>query len=551
MRLNPTPLLQATALLAGYLAALNGATALITINRQTYPTTLNTPYAAHTCLAALTLLTLLQLKKGNTWKTAATAATAAAPAAALLAAPDIAGPTALAAAITATTATLNPNPRHRLKALAQTILLAITVINTAAAARWLLYFTAGDKPLSNPSWWPAQLELTLTAGLQPITTAANLALPIAAPLLLLAATKRKQAQNPKPSPSPKTGRHTLILAAALLLAALQNTLPYSPPVNPKGTPAGVDIPHYAQYVREMDAGASPFQLAGGSRPLYLILLYGTHKITGLPPVETAKHMPTLLLPLLTLSTYLLAQALTRDKWLAALAAFFAATGPQATVGVYSSFQADLLALTLTNLAAATAAAGKTVLLPAALLLATAAELTHPWTIAQGLAALTIYLLAAKRRKEALKFPAAIAAGIATGTLIKKIAAPGGAATTTTTATTGFLHTLLTEGLQNLAKAWSTASFVTTTVHGGLHQYTPLLLLPLHLLNPAPYTAYLAAWLATTAPLWLTDWVYMSRLAYNTPLHLAPLTRSKTIQMTAIAVALNYMLKSAAATTPPA
>jgi len=426
--------------------------------------------------------------------------------------------------------------------------LIIAAMNLAAAVYWTAYIALDN---SLPPWWPARLELMFTASLQPIIAATYAALP-AIPVLALAPTRK----NAKP---PRIPHKNLFLAATLTLAALQNILPHLPSTNPAGYPVGVDVKWYVEWMNQINEPQEVFRAANGSRPLYMLLLYGMQRATGLPPVEVAKHMPTLLLPLLVYSHYLLAWQLTGDKGLAALAAFFAATGPQATVGVYSSFQANMLALTILNTGTALILTRKTLLAyPAAYLTGLTAELTHPWTTIQALAATTIYVLIHRRSRDKRRLAALLLliAGMLHADILKTWAA-GHIGGTAPEAAAPILTRLAAASAANLHKLKYTLSLLVKMYYGGYMNYPLLLLLPLVYLlrRHVKPLAYTTAWLVTLTPIYFLDWAAISRLILNTPLHI-PLTlitaqlladgrKGKEIAFSVMIIALSYTLKCVA------
>ena len=141
--------------------------------------------------------------------------------------------------------------------------------------------------------------------------------------------------------------HRALLVLSVVVAAVGALYPYSPNVNPESIQVGVDIKNYVNMMDSVEQNPSAaFTVANGSRPIIFLTIYAFKQVLGLEVLEAVKYLPILLYPLLTLSVYfMVSQASGDDEW-AGLAALFTALGFKVTVGNYSYYLANLLALAL-------------------------------------------------------------------------------------------------------------------------------------------------------------------------------------------------------------
>jgi len=202
-------------------------------------------------------------------------------------------------------------------------------------------------------------------------------------------------------------RHLLMLISSLILSIVVALYPYSPAINPRSEPVGVDVRWYIPWMEEVERNpSSAFKIAGGSRPLLLLSIYVVSKLLSIPTRDAVIYFPLLLNPLLTLSTYFLVYKASDDKNWASLSALLMALGIKMTVGMYSYFLTNNLGLillytslgllhkslknnTLTTLLYASAFGSLTLFV-------------HPWTTTQYLAALTLLTLHLYLKEKDLK-----------------------------------------------------------------------------------------------------------------------------------------------------
>lgn len=145
----------------------------------------------------------------------------------------------------------------------------------------------------------------------------------------------------------KLDRVWLYLFLTVLLSVFAALYPYFPNVNPRGLNVGVDIHGYVESAKIVDNDVTQaFSVMGGSRPLIFLVIFGFQRLTGLSVEASVEYLPVLLVPLLVLSAFFLAKVVSGDDHVAVWSAFFTAAGVQVTVGIYSYFLTNMLALSL-------------------------------------------------------------------------------------------------------------------------------------------------------------------------------------------------------------
>lgn len=143
----------------------------------------------------------------------------------------------------------------------------------------------------------------------------------------------------------------LLQTMAAVGGALFAYAPYRPDLNPAGNLVGVDSQLYADWLGEMvsrpvdEAIRYAFAEAGfGSRPLILIPAYAISALGGISPKNAIQALPAILVPLLTLSTFMFVRHGLRNKNAAGLAGVMAALSFNLAVGMWGSYYANWLAL---------------------------------------------------------------------------------------------------------------------------------------------------------------------------------------------------------------
>jgi hypothetical protein len=184
-------------------------------------------------------------------------------------------------------------------------------------------------------------------------------------------------------------RPRLLLAISLATSFLLALFPYRPDMNPTGSLVGIDSPLYVTWINQMLARPFPQALQysfveglDGSRPLLLVLLYMFASL-GISPAQIMEYLPALLVPLLSLSTYIFVRYGHGSQSLAGLTALFTPFSFYLTVGLWGGYYANILALTFVFLFLTLLLTfSKSPSAPkycAMLALSIALFLTHPWT----------------------------------------------------------------------------------------------------------------------------------------------------------------------------
>src|SRR2546427_3207856 len=181
----------------------------------------------------------------------------------------------------------------------------------------------------------------------------------------------------------------LLLAVSLAASVLLALVPYRPDLNPTGSLVGIDSRLYVNWIDQMLARPFPQALQysfveglDGSRPLLLVILYAIASL-GVSPTRIIEYLPTILAPLLALSTYIFVRFGQGSKGLAGLTALFTPFSFYLTVCLWGGYYANMLALvfaylflTLLLLFSKSPSVAK---YSAMFALSVALFLTHPWT----------------------------------------------------------------------------------------------------------------------------------------------------------------------------
>jgi len=204
----------------------------------------------------------------------------------------------------------------------------------------------------------------------------------------------------------KVSRPVALLVLSVFLGVAAALYPYSPAVNPKGRDVGVDIPHYVKAAEVVEQDLSQaFDVMGGSRPVIFLLIYGFQRLIGSNASTAVKFLPVILNPLMIATASFLAYEAFRDEGIAGWTAFFTACGYQVTVGMYSYFLTNMLALSLVFLSLGflfrSLRRGCDLSLILAVIPGILLVFTHPWTFDQYVATtiLTIIVSFYRTRKE--------------------------------------------------------------------------------------------------------------------------------------------------------
>ncbi|MFX0135779.1 MAG: hypothetical protein ACFFDN_19205 [Candidatus Hodarchaeota archaeon] len=228
------------------------------------------------------------------------------------------------------------------------VLVLLGSIEALALLHWAIFLPIG---LLSPFLWYANLEMGL------YYLAAHLAPYLVIPLMYLWVikllihwrwgNKEKQEGFEKRDGERLSRRVILMLIFSISLGVIAALYPYLPSVNPRNRIVGVDFSDYVNATKMIENDFSQvFNILGGSRPLIYIALHGFQRLFGLNAITTIRYFPILLNPLLVVSIFILALEVFNDGWIASWAAFFTVCGIQISVGMFSYFLTNMLALSI-------------------------------------------------------------------------------------------------------------------------------------------------------------------------------------------------------------
>jgi hypothetical protein len=307
-----------------------------------------------------------------------------------------------------------------LEGFVKSVLLLISAFEGLALLHWLIFVPLG---VGSPLMGLASLELDL------FYVVSYLAPLLVLPLLFMWLLKLVVGwgwgvdfdEGGSVIPKKRLDGVWVYLSLTVLLSVFAVVYPYFPNVNPRGLNVGVDISRYVASARLVDADVSQaFSVSGGSRPLIFLVIFGVQRLTGLSIEASVNYLPVLLAPVLVLSAFFLARVVSGNDCVAVWSAFFTSTGIQITVGIYSYFLTNMLALSLAFLSSALLLLG---LRRGSYLFALAASFlgglllfTHPWTFDQLLGSVLVFALYAgyegwRRRRYEQFYPLIVYVGL--------------------------------------------------------------------------------------------------------------------------------------------
>lgn len=144
--------------------------------------------------------------------------------------------------------------------------------------------------------------------------------------------------------------HQFIAVFSLMSVLLITVYPYLPALNPSEKFVGVDIPFYEKKLVELKSlGDFPSIVSAAffhtpDRPLSILLLFFTWRLTWLSALEAAQFSPIILGLILILCTFLFARLLRFNFFSASLIMLFTSFSFHVTVGMYGGFIANWIAL---------------------------------------------------------------------------------------------------------------------------------------------------------------------------------------------------------------
>ncbi|MEM1558455.1 MAG: hypothetical protein QXG12_07670 [Thermoproteota archaeon] len=175
----------------------------------------------------------------------------------------------------------------------------------------------------------------------------------------------------------------ILLLLSLVFSIYLSIYSYLPKLNPDLRPTGVDIISYASILKNVSEAEDPLRLifAKYDRPLFYLFFHVFQKASGLPMLQILEFAPVFWLLGLTASYYYLSSKLFDSAGLASLAALLTLAGVQTTVGLYSSYQSNMVALIMMNILAGVVFSWSEGLLKYAVVSALSflTPLVHPYT----------------------------------------------------------------------------------------------------------------------------------------------------------------------------
>ena len=421
------------------------------------------------------------------------------------------------------------------------ISLNIIVLEGLSLIPYILYPFMGGEIYRDGFWSISFLELKICYGLQNVYAIILFIYPYIALILFFLSIKlrkirkislkiggkRRFFQLRLPSHEILDRKFSKILfIASIILVFITTLYPYSSKINPGQRPVGVDINRfYNDWLKDAlknDPVKMAFNASRGSRPLYLLSTYLIAKIFNIDPlIFNEIYVPIILYLMLILSIYYLSYRMTGRHDFAALASFLTITGYQTTIGIYSAYYANLMALSLIYLMFGLLFNDGLKYIVGACIISFTCNFIHPWTLEQGLLALFSisiidFLHMRKINKKLLgkTFPPIVSAFLAEQ--VKIYMNNVGMIVASTEARTSFIF----------LRFWSSfkeINFFVKILYGG-YMGTPLLLLFIPaiilviFLDEKVYR-FIFAWTFTLLPILFYDNIIQSRLYFNYPVGL--------------------------------
>lgn len=143
---------------------------------------------------------------------------------------------------------------------------------------------------------------------------------------------------------------SIYLSLTIVLGISLTFLPHISVTNPYHERLGVDTPRYTQWLNNIEnQTANPIYFtikSPGDRPLTLIVLLLIKESTKLDTFQAVEYSPLILISPLILVSFFLTRQFTSNAKVSLLAAFLSSISFQSIVGIYSGFYANWLALIL-------------------------------------------------------------------------------------------------------------------------------------------------------------------------------------------------------------
>jgi len=321
----------------------------------------------------------------------------------------------------------------------------------------------------------------------------------------------------------KSSRPMALLLFSIFLSIAAALYPHSQAVNPEGNIVGVDIQNYVNAAEIVDRDVSQaFKVMSGHRPIIFLVIYGFQRLIGSDVSTAVKFLPVILNPLMIAGAFFLAHEAFNDGWIAGWAAFFTACGYQVTVGMYSYFLTNMLALSLAFLSLGflfrfLRRFGKINLVLSSIL-GFLLFFTHPWTFYQYIPAMFL-IIAISWYRNRDEFPIMTTMFLCVLSLVL----------------VGIFKVLNFRGFsffpvfsyilavsEGISSFWARNTFIFRLLYGGLLSYVILLslaLIGIYLMDRKNINElYLTVFLALTSLFFLIGtYMIKSRLLYNIPI----------------------------------
>lgn len=183
----------------------------------------------------------------------------------------------------------------------------------------------------------------------------------------------------------------VLLAFSMYLSVYVSLYPYFPAVNPHDLNFGTDMPRYIRVIELIAGSEEPLRdMVVVGRGFFFVFFFAFQRLTGLDVVHAARLVPALLNPMFVFASFLFTWESLRNFEAAAWCSFFASTGFVVTLGTSIYLVSNTLALVIILLSLALILRATRLrdrgCLIAASLLGFLLVFTHPWTLAQYMAA---------------------------------------------------------------------------------------------------------------------------------------------------------------------
>ena len=228
------------------------------------------------------------------------------------------------------------------------VLVLFGSIEALALLHWAVFLPIG---LSSPFRWYANLETGL------YYLAAHLAPFLVIPLLYVwvfillvywrRGSKIEHGSFEFVDREGVSRKAVFILILSMSLGVVAALYPYLPSANTRNRNVGVDFTYYKEVLVTVESDFSQvLNTSEGSRPLIHIVTYGFRRLFGFDATEAIRYITGFLNPLLSVSIFFLALEMFNDGSIASWAAFFTVCGIQVSVGMFSYFLTNMLALSI-------------------------------------------------------------------------------------------------------------------------------------------------------------------------------------------------------------